>query len=597
VLSTAADQQEEGDQRQLASVNQIFSWRKYRIASRLYSLPSDFLFWCHAMTSAAIFFLITPHNTHLMPNIKQWAKDNPGLLGLFGVVFGSFLTTVAWPALQWLLGHFSAFIKSLTGRRGGDRIYLSAVIDQHRFLPILPSTLFPVTADHHIKELDSVYVTLTLSQGGDDSFKGTIAEALVASRRMIILGDPGSGKTTLLRYLTLTLARARARFYRDTFDPSGSTEKSRTARSRVRHEYGLTHSPVPIFIYLNRFTDAAGWPASRALISYLREGWQQLESTGTVVPAAMERHIENGDCVFILDAFDELPTSEARDRVADLISKLCETASHNRFIVSSRTASYHGQLTQSGFVPYVIQRLSWAAIEQLVTKWYAALETPQKTAQLLDALHDNPRLEDLAQNPMLLSLIVLVQYSLPLIPDKRHVLYEECLRVLIERRYAPATTQASYNEVLPADEALSILREVSFALQKNRMREIHRDSLENEILPRILSDMPLTKAYGLSPSMIISNIEERSHLLIERGFDNNAQSMMALSHLTFQEYLASKHLFSLLASEGKAKVMNTLLSLYTGDPQWWEETAILFAAQLDPRDQRDFLDAVKSTSP
>ena len=85
---------------------------------------------------------------------------------------------------------------------------------------------------------------------------------------------------------------------------------------------------------------------------------------------------------------------------------------------------------------------------------------------------------------MLLSLIVLVQYVKRLIPDRRHILYEECLKILVERRYAPPHVQEAYNRVLPGDEAATILRDVAVYLHKNHLREISRQDLRRDLTSR-----------------------------------------------------------------------------------------------------------------
>ena len=75
-----------------------------------------------------------------------------------------------------------------------------------------------------------------------------------------------------------------------------------------------------------------------------------------------------------------------------------------------------------------------------------SLTRPDLSERLIETLRLNPRIAELAVNPMLLSLIVLVQYVRGLIPDKRHVLYDECVKILVERRYAPPDVQQEYQQ-------------------------------------------------------------------------------------------------------------------------------------------------------
>ena len=67
---------------------------------------------------------------------------------------------------------------------------------------------------------------------------------------------------------------------------------------------------------------------------------------------------------------------------------------------------------------------------------------------------------------------------------------------------------------------------------------------------------------------------------------------MAFSHLTFQEYLTSLEFRQQASRVGESTVSSELLRLYTGDPHWWEEVALLYAAQLDLADRDPFFQRI-----
>ena len=529
--------------------------------------------------------------------ISAWAHANPELTAAISAVLATFLTIILWPTVKTLSSRTWAFVLARLSRKAAEHTYLNAVIDQHRFLPILPTTLVPVTGGAQARELDDVYVALTTSGVGGQLSEISAEDAIRSNERLVFLGDPGSGKTTLLRYLALTLARARRgrTFTRDRRANAADELKVQQARRRVKEDYRLDPRPLPVFLYLNRMKGIADWPENRSLLDYLSDEWNSLDSSSGNVSTSILKRFRRGECIFLFDAFDELATDVARAKVANLIGAFCSQApSGNRFIVSSRIVGYQGQLAGYGFQAVTIQKLSWNLISNLVKKWYDALDQPMLSERLLDSFKANPRLLDLAANPMLLSLIVLVQYVLPLIPDKRHVLYDECIKVLIERRYAPPAIQAFYNQTLPSDEATALLRLIALALHKRKLREIPRGRLELEMLPEIMLDMPLSAGAQLSPQSIVKNIEERSQLLVERGTDESGRPIMVFSHLTFQEYLAATSLYRGMSSRGKQGTIDDLLTLYGRDPEWWQEVAVLFAAQLESKDQMAFLNSLKS---
>ena len=54
----------------------------------------------------------------------------------------------------------------------------------------------------------------------------------------------------------------------------------------------------------------------------------------------LTNYLENGKCLIILDALDEIPTQQIRNKVRDEIGNFCEIYYLNRFIISTREAGY-----------------------------------------------------------------------------------------------------------------------------------------------------------------------------------------------------------------------------------------------------------------
>ncbi len=247
---------------------------------------------------------------------------------------------------------------------------------------------------------------------------------------------------------------------------------------------------------------------------------------------------------------------------------------------------------------HTIAPLTRKLIDTLTQRWSDALGGEDLAPALQQTFRSRPKISALATNPMLLSLIVLVQYVRGLIPERRHILYADCVSILLERRYAPPKVQEAYDSVLRATEAEQILRSIALQMHRARIRETSLRTMLTEFLPIALASMPLSAANNASANEILSNIEERSQLLVERGLTDEGEPLVAFSHLTFQEYLASVALKDATTRAGEPPISERLLADYLQDPEWWEEVALLFAAQLDPVNQSRFLDrlVVKPTS-
>lgn len=530
-----------------------------------------------------------------MKSILDWISKNPTLAGsiiaaISGVI-GGFLTVVVWPIVQSSLhGIWKKVLLKLSGNEF-EAHYLDWIINEHQYLPTLPTTLVPVTAGQHQQELDNLYVSLGLVSAQGKKHEVTLSDQLVNKPKLIIIGDPGAGKTTMLRFLALTFARARrlkSRVSRLT-QRREMRRKILIAHKRVKDEFKLEKLPLPVFLYLNRLRSVTEWPKGYSILDAIRDDLKAIDILRHIPIDFFEEKLQKGECVFLFDAFDELGTQMARQAIAKAVGELANSApSGNRFIVTSRIIGYNGQLGQYGFDVLEVQQLSWSLIQQLVRSWYALLKETALGDQLLATLRANTRIYELAVNPMLLSLIVLVQYVRRLIPDRRHVLYDECIKILVERRYAPPDVQAHYNQVVPGDEAIRILQRVALEMHKKRLREITRAAIEKQLLPEVLGSMPKSRAAGNSAVEVLRNIEERSQLMVERGLNEMGEPLMAFSHLTFQEYLASVALKERTGLKGESFITGTLLTEYQSDRDWWEEVALLYAAQLDPEQQNDF---------
>ncbi len=122
------------------------------------------------------------------------------------------------------------------------------------------------------------------------------------------------------------------------------------------------------------------------------------------------------------------------------------------------------------------------------------------------------------------------------------------------------------------------------------IREVPRRELESALIPGIVADMKTSPVAGLTAADLLNNIESRSQLVVERGLNDEGRTLMAFSHLTFQEYLTSVALREEAIVRSEAAVTGDLLRKYASDREWWEEVALLYAAQLPAPQQKGFFD-------
>ncbi len=354
-------------------------------------------------------------------------------------------------------------------------------------------------------------------------------------KRCVFVGDPGAGKTTLLKYLAL-----------------------RTVGKQ------LPDIPdIPIHIELNAFA-TSGYSD---LLDFAATTWEDRYSFPKAdARAYMDEKLHGGNAILLLDALDEtvagITLEEAEvsyKRAWDAIMKLITPSP---IVVTARKAGYYQHARLTGFTELEVLDFRPEDIEQFVHNWFACSPKPRKgtSAHDLNAkFARNARLQALAANPLLLSLIVIVYEDQLALPEKRAKLYERCVETLLSKW----------------DSSRKIIRRREFESEKKRqlLTEIawhfhclgQRYFAESELLNVIAGFLP---AIGLPANQRMRVLEE---ITAENGLlKEQAKHWYGFLHLTLQEYFTALYITD-------NQQLSTLLS-HLGDP-WWEEVLLLYAGQ------------------
>ena len=265
-----------------------------------------------------------------------------------------------------------------------------------------------------------------------------VEEALARHRHLVVLGDPGSGKTTLLRYLALLYARDLA---------EGAV--------LVQERLALDESGcLPVLLPLRRlgaFLQAhqpkdAGVDGHAMLLQFLSAA---LASERVDLPSTFfDDYLKQGKAILLLDGLDEVADPELRRRVSRLAQAFARAYPKCRFVVTSRIVGYVETVRlEDGFVPATVRDFTLEDIRAFLTRWHQAVMIGQmgpvepalqaaagQTRQLVEAIQANPRILDLAINPLMLTVIALVHRDWVKLPDRRAELYAEAVDVLLGKR-------------------------------------------------------------------------------------------------------------------------------------------------------------------
>ncbi|MEM0980171.1 MAG: hypothetical protein AAGH78_07835, partial [Cyanobacteria bacterium P01_H01_bin.58] len=176
-------------------------------------------------------------------------------------------------------------------------------------------------------------------------------------------------------------------------------------------------------------------------------------------------------------------------------------------------------------------------IERFIHKWFQKprdieTETAKHCWELLSS-SDYQAAKELAQTPLLLTLLCVIYDEFQDFPKKRHQVYGEALDVLLRKWAAEKRLQKEpIYQQFGSDLELELLSEIAYTsfvddqlfFSKQMLLDQIRDfQVENENAP------------DLDAGKILQEIEVQQGIWVERSRD-----AYSFSHLTFQEYLTAK---------------------------------------------------------
>lgn len=383
-------------------------------------------------------------------------------------------------------------------------------------------------------------------------------EAFKKSSCMVALGDPGAGKTTLLKHLTVICAEERA-----------------------ETELGLKAADgnplLPIFVSLRAFNvKAANSNQDYNLIDYFHTYSYENLGLKKLHPEFFYTALEAKRCIVCLDGLDEVGSVENRAKVRDAVIALANRFPGNHYIVSSRIVGYKEACLNSSFVQYTITEFQDDDIFEFVSKWYAKREHDEKQREtqinkLIGTIKEEPRIQTLARNPLLLTIITLVHRIEAELPNERVKLYDKCVTALVEtwEKVKGLTIEEKQRPFYKGRRRL--LEQLAYKLhteaeEPGQVKKVKEGSLEVFIAEFLMQNRNLGLTDDLDTARdeakaFVSLIKGRTGLLIEIG-----EGVFSFPHLTFQEYLAAcdiekRHIRSLQQYKG---TINMSYNVYLG---------------------------------
>jgi hypothetical protein len=383
---------------------------------------------------------------------------------------------------------------------------------------------------------------------------GPVDHVLSQIRHAVVIGGPGVGKSTLTRFLARSFSLDREAMKERLGDRSGWGDQDLT----------------PIVLPLAGYTDARTRDKDLSLRQYLDD--ILVHCGGEALQAAMDQELQAGRVFLLLDGVDEIPDSRERILVVKAVDRFLTDHAVNRFLLTSRP---YGYVRLAGDIPhFTLPNFSPEQVKTFVHQWQQAFERwrhPQapdlakaekEAKEMLEEIQRNPKVFELATNPLMLVILALIRHEQARLPEERVQLYDRAVKTLMDtwnrgRSLAGIDVGGVH---LPINNLVRVWGAVAEWTRRTKATGVvHRAELTRKLV-EILRDQELDEDHPeATAESYLNAAADRAGLLEERGKD-----IFAFWHPTFEEFLAAVEL-----TTPSSRAIERILPL-RDDPRWRE---------------------------
>lgn len=399
-----------------------------------------------------------------------------------------------------------------------------------------PDHVLPDRAVIHMEWLDQLRADQVVERRFVLSRRLLASEAITRHQRLVLLGDPGSGKSTFVRHLAWGLAE--------------------------RALQGDSTAAMPVILPLRTLAGhlAQGGSLPLAVLASLRATMAEccvqqpddLLESALAVPAAL----------LLLDGLDEVPleaTARSANRETTLRAVQAFLTLHRgtRALITCRTRAFDDGLRAAlGWPVETLAPFTLGQIRHFARAWYAELAAKGQLAQAqadhlgeaLPAAITSPqrtRLREMAETPLLLTMMALVLANEGELPRDRPQLYRRILLLLLGQWDKTGKQGESLFEAagLPdwgSERILPLLDRLSYEAHRDARSEDGRGRIgRGDLLVALLDFFTHARVAqpGEATRVALAYVEQRSGLLSADG-----PQSYAFAHLTLQEYCAGRYI-------------------------------------------------------
>ncbi|GAA1612674.1 NACHT domain-containing protein [Kribbella karoonensis] len=349
-----------------------------------------------------------------------------------------------------------------------------------------------------------------------------------APYRIVLTGAPGAGKTTFVEHLSHAFSEAE--------------EVPRvTVALRCRDFY------------------REGWSSS--ITDYLSRTTRATFDVDVDTRSVRDLLILGRICI-VVDGLDEIADIATRAELVQRIEGLCRTYPAISILVTSREVGYNrARLSDRLFEHHRILEFTPGQVGEYARRWFALVDR----RDLVDAfMSESKTVEDLRQNPLLLSLLCILYRARGSIPRNRRDVYGKCADLLFVRW--DAHRGILQPEDLPAYGS-RLMQEIARWVYRSQAAQA---GLEESVIAKVIAKY-LAKIAGIEEDEARLRTDDflefcagRAWLLAKIGTSDRGERIFGFTHRTFLEYFTAEAASRAAASP--AAVAKEITSAYKADP-------------------------------
>jgi len=376
-----------------------------------------------------------------------------------------------------------------------------------------------------------------------------VLTAVADVQQAVILGDPGAGKSTLLQYLALDWVEGKT-------------------------------ATLPLLIELREYAIAQ----VKNFLEFLHCGrgadWQFDQQQ-------LHEHLQEHPTLVMFDGLDEVFDRPTQSTIIDEIIRFSQQYPQARVLVTSRIIGYNPErFQQAGFRQFTIQPLEDEEIQEFINRWYDLAMGSDADKELLkqrlkDAIANSQAIQNLADNPLLLTMMAILNRRQEL-PRDRTDLYDQASRVLLYHWDVDHKRLQLPMDAIGRREKQEMLRLIAYEMQAGE-EGLKGNLISAERLTVILTDYlryqgfsePREKAYR-----VIKQLRERNFILCYRGADT-----YGFVHRTFLEYFCAVEIVNRFEKQRTLSFEQLRDEVFGGhwQDETWHEVLQLICGMIDAK--------------